>query len=128
PGASQIKTDKVLFATGRVVGRVVKVERKGDDLDVTLGAVELTDIFEEVHIDTSGAIEPQDMLVYIAPPDYPGSYQDRDEAEGSPPAASAPHGKSKTQVYTVSRSGDLTPLGAQAQHATSTGCAPEGYA
>jgi len=127
PGASRIKTDKVLFATGRVVGRVVKVERKGDDLDVTLGPVELTDIFEEVHIAKSGAIEPQDMLVYVAPPDYPGAYQDRDEAEGSPPAASAPHRKSKTQVYTVSRGGDLIPLVAQVQHATGAACASEAY-
>src|SRR4029077_11853064 len=117
PGASQINAAKVLFATGRVVGRVVKVERKGDDLDVTLGPVELTEIFEEVHIAKSGAIEPQDMLVYVAPADYPGAYQDRDAAEGSPPAASAPHRKSKTQVYTVSRSGDLIPLVAQVQHA-----------
>ncbi len=127
PGASQIKTDKVLFATGRVVGRVVKVERKGDDLDVTLGPVELTDIFEEVHIAESGAIDPQDMLVYVAPPDYPGAYQDRDEAEGSPPAASAPHRKAKTQVYTVSRNGDLIPLVAQAQHATGAACESEAY-
>jgi hypothetical protein len=128
PGASQIKPDKVLFATGRVVGRVVKVERKGDDLDVTLGPVELTDIFEEVHITKSGAMDPQEMLVYVAPADYPGSYQDRDEAEGSPPAASAPHRKSKTQVYTVSRSGDLIPLVAQEQHATSPACASGAYA
>jgi hypothetical protein len=46
PGASDIQPDKILFATGRVVGRVLKVERKGSNFDVTLGPAELTDIFE----------------------------------------------------------------------------------
>src|ERR1700732_2494832 len=64
PGAAQIQPDKILFATGRVVGRVLKVERKGDNLDVTLGPAELTDIFEEAHISTHGALDPAQMIVY----------------------------------------------------------------
>lgn len=112
PGASQIQPDKILFATGRVVGRVLKVERKGDNLDVTLGPAELTDIFEEVHISTRGSMDPEKMLVYVAPPGYPGLFHDRDtpEDEAPPVANTAQLRHSAVQVYTVSRDGDLIPL------------------
>ena len=112
PGASQIQPDKILFATGRVVGRVLKVERKGDNLDVTLGPAEPTDIFEEVHISTRGSMDPEKMLVYVAPPNYPGLFHDRDtsEDEAPPVANTAQPRHSAVQVYTVSRDGDLIPL------------------
>src|ERR1700730_15030819 len=37
PGAAEIERDKILFATGRMVGRVLLVKREGDELAVTLG-------------------------------------------------------------------------------------------
>jgi hypothetical protein len=76
-GASSIEAGKILFATGRVVGRVLKVERKGADLAVTLGPIELTDVIKEAHIDYSGPIDPATMLVYPAPAGYPGTTLDR---------------------------------------------------
>src|SRR5450631_2411338 len=75
---TSIEPDKVMFATGRVVGRVLKVERKGNNLDVTLGPVELTDVIKEAHIDYSGAIDPARMIVYVAPSGYPATFVDRD--------------------------------------------------
>ena len=111
PGASDIKPGKILFATGRVVGRVLNVRPKGENLDVTLGPAELTDIFEEVHIATQGTMDPEKMLVYIAPAGYPGATQDRDEPEPAAPAARLPQARdSAVRVYAVSRSGDLAPL------------------
>ena len=77
PHAAEIQPDKILFATGRAVGRVLAVERKGNDLDVTLGPVELTDIIEEAHISYHGALDPEKMIAYYAP-DYPGTYTDLD--------------------------------------------------
>jgi hypothetical protein len=78
PGASSVQVDKILFATGRAVGRVLAVERKGDDLAVTLGPVELTDVYEELHVSYHGAIDPSKMITYYAP-DFPGTYNDLDE-------------------------------------------------
>jgi hypothetical protein len=78
PHAAEIQRDKILFATGRAVGRVLKVERKGDNLDVTLGPVELTDVIEEAHIHYEGALDTSQMMVYYAP-DFPGTYTDLSE-------------------------------------------------
>ena len=75
------KPGKILFATGRVVGRVLKVERKGPDLAVTLGPIELTDVIKEAHIDYSGPIDPATMLVYAAPTGYPGTTLNRNAPE-----------------------------------------------
>ncbi|MEP7242672.1 MAG: hypothetical protein ABI885_03195 [Gammaproteobacteria bacterium] len=83
PGAAEIQPDKIMFATGRVVGRVLKVARRGNDLDVTLGPVELTDVIEEAHIDYTGAIDPATMIVYAGPPGYPGSFIDLDAPDPS---------------------------------------------
>jgi hypothetical protein len=118
PGAAQIQPDKILFATGRVVGRVLKVERKGDNLDVTLGPAELTDIFEEAHISTHGALDPAQMIVYVAPAGYPGTFLDRDAP--APNAAMSTGGtrsNSHVRVFTVSRTGDLIPVDPQRMRA-----------
>jgi hypothetical protein len=80
-GVSSIEPGKILFATGRVVGRVLKVERKGSDFAVTLGPIELTDVIKEAHIDYSGPIDPATMLVYAAPAGYPGTTLDRNAPE-----------------------------------------------
>lgn len=76
PGAAAIQVDKILFATGRAVGRVLKVDRGGVDLAVTLGQVELTDLLDEAHISHHGTLDPADMIVYVGSPDYPGAMFD----------------------------------------------------
>lgn len=75
PHAAEIQKDKILFATGRAVGRVLAVERKGDSLAVTLGPVELTEVFERLHFSYHGDLDPSKMIVYYAP-DSPGTYTD----------------------------------------------------
>ncbi len=80
PGAKDIVKDKILFATGRVVGRVLEVKRSGNDVAVTLGPVELTDVFKEAHISYHGTLDPDQMIVYQAPADYPGTFIDQDAA------------------------------------------------
>ena len=112
-GASDIQPDKIVFATGRVVGRVLKVVRKGNDLDVTLGPVELTDVIKEAHIDYSGAIDPAKMIVYVAPAGYPGTSVDRDApdpAAADTASARRPDRSGSMQVFTVSRRGELRAL------------------
>jgi hypothetical protein len=84
PHAAEIRNGKILFATGRAVGRVLAVERKGDMLDVTLGPAELTEIFEELHISYHGTLDPSRMIAYYAP-DAIGTYTDLN-APGQPSA------------------------------------------
>ena len=111
PGAAEIERDKIVFATGRMVGRVLLVKREGDDLAVTLGPVELTDLIAEAHIDYHGPVDPTTMIVYVAAPGYPGTFLKDAPAEQSaePPSANRMGGTSP-QVYTVSRAGDLVPF------------------
>jgi hypothetical protein len=115
PGAAEIERDKILFATGRMVGRVLAVRSNRGELAVTLGPVELTDLIAEAHIDYQGPLDPTSMIVYVAAPGYPGSFlkdppqKDGPEADAAkPPIANRIDGSS--QVYTVSRSGDLVPF------------------
>ncbi|MDP9087413.1 MAG: hypothetical protein M3O26_01540 [Pseudomonadota bacterium] len=79
PHAAEIKKDKILFATGRAVGRVLAVERTGDSLAVTLGPVELTEVFEKLHLSYHGALDPSKMIAYYAP-DALGTYTDLNES------------------------------------------------
>jgi hypothetical protein len=117
PGAADIKRDKILFATGRMVGRVLAVKREGDELAVTLGPVELTDLFKEAHIDYQGPIDPTTMIVYVAAPGYPGTFQkdapQKDDTDDAPaatqPTANRIGISASPQIYTVSRSGELVP-------------------
>lgn len=106
PGASAIKRDKIMFATGRAVGRVLAVEQKGGDLAVTLGPVELTDVFEELHVSYHGAIDPAKMIADYAP-DYPGSYVDLDAPAGQ---SSQSGGYAPAMRFAaLSSSGDILP-------------------
>ncbi len=82
PHAAEIQKGKILFATGRAVGRVLAVERKGDALAVTLGPVELTEVFEKLHLSYHGALDPSKMIAYYAP-DSPGAYTDLNEEPSS---------------------------------------------
>lgn len=127
PGASQIQRDKILFATGRIVGRVLKLERRGDDLAVTLGPVELTEVFEEAHISYEGTLNPADAIIYLAPPDYPGTYLDRSAAAkvGSNPATTSRRHDGAVQVYRVSRTGILIPLQSPARSTEDLPCVAE---
>jgi len=88
PHANEIKVDKILFATGRVVGRVLAVDRKGSDLSVTLGPVEITEVITEANLASDQQLDPSLMLTYVAP-DYPGATS-RDAPDSSASASVEP--------------------------------------
>ena len=123
PGAKDIQPDKILFATGRVVGRVLEVKRSGKDVAVTLGPIELTDVFKEAHISYHGTLDPDKMIVYQAPADYPGTFIDQDapdpgSSESTPvdssPADSSPADPASSMRQpgnTSIRIGSLSPNG-----------------
>jgi hypothetical protein len=79
-GAQEIQREKILFATGRVVGRVLAVEHQGSDITVTLGPIELTDVIKDAQITYHGALDLEKMTTYVAP-EYPGTLTDFDAAD-----------------------------------------------
>jgi hypothetical protein len=79
-GAQEIRPDKILFATGRVVGRVLAVDHQGSDIAVTLGPIELTDVIKDAQITYHGALDLDKMITYVAP-EYPGTMTDLDAAD-----------------------------------------------
>jgi hypothetical protein len=80
PHADEIKVNKILFATGRVMGRVLAVTRKGDGLEVLLGPVEITEVIKDADLQADQPIDLDNALVYTAP-DYPGAANHPVESE-----------------------------------------------
>ena len=66
-GVAGLAVDQVLFASGRVVGRVLAVEDRDGGRVVTLGPVELTDVYETLEFDTTTDLDPAALAVYTAP-------------------------------------------------------------
>ncbi|MEO6209021.1 MAG: hypothetical protein ABIQ10_02735 [Gemmatimonadaceae bacterium] len=89
PGASDIQEDRILFATGRVMGRVLKVDHTPTGLAVTLGPVEITDVIKDCDLTSDQPIDIGSALVYTAP-DYPGATTTDDPPSGAFAAPSVP--------------------------------------
>jgi hypothetical protein len=70
--ADEIKVDKILFATGRVMGRVLKVDHTPNGLAVTLGPVEITEVIKDCNLKSDQPLDFSSAVVYTAP-DYPGA-------------------------------------------------------
>ncbi len=75
PGASDLVPGKIMFLTGRAVGRVLKIDRTGGELAVMLGPVQLTDVIRQAHLSGTQTIDPSAMRTYSAP-DWPGADSD----------------------------------------------------
>lgn len=82
--AGDLEPGTVMFLTGKAVGRIVAIENDGDDLVVTLGPVDLTDIVRDGHFE---AEQPIDLgaLALQTIPDLPGSLE-LTEKEVPPPS------------------------------------------
>jgi hypothetical protein len=72
PHADEIKVDKILFATGRVMGRILAVDHTPNGLAVTLGPVEITDVIKDCNLKSDQPLDFSSAVVYTAP-DYPGA-------------------------------------------------------
>jgi hypothetical protein len=78
PQVSDFQEGKVVFATGRAVGRVLSLKRQGDSVSVILGPVQLTDVIRNGSFEMNESVDLNNMISYVAP-DYP-----------QPPDTSAP--------------------------------------
>lgn len=86
PQVDQIVEGATIFATERCVGKVVHVERKGDDVAATIAPVQITDVIAKAHFVYD---QPVDLnsLVAAAAPDLPITFTQDTPA---PSASGAP--------------------------------------
>lgn len=66
---------KVLFVTGRMVGRVLDVKRKDDGLVVILGPVDITEVISDARIEFTAPVDFSQASQFTAP-DLPGAVAD----------------------------------------------------
>ena len=67
---ADLRPGKVMFLTGRAVGRVLKLVKQGDVVAVTLGPVDLTDVIAEGNIDITAPLDVAGMAMHT----YPGAH------------------------------------------------------
>ncbi|HXE59512.1 MAG TPA: hypothetical protein VN607_02350 [Gemmatimonadaceae bacterium] len=71
PNVSDFAEGKIVFATGRAVGRVLSLKRNGSTVTAILGPVQLTDVIRNGRFIMDTPVDPDKMIAYVAP-DYPG--------------------------------------------------------
>ena len=64
--AGELERGRVMFLTGRAVGRVLDVRREGRDLAVTIGPVELTEVIRDGTFATSRPVPLEGIVAYPA--------------------------------------------------------------
>ena len=72
PHVSEFQTGKIVFATGRAVGKILGMTRNGNDVSVYLGPILLTDVIKRGRFVMEQPIDPDKIISYIAP-DFPGA-------------------------------------------------------
>ena len=77
PHVIEFQEGKIVFATGRAVGRIVALRREGDSVTAILAPIQLTDVIKNGKFALDQPISADNMISYVAP-DYP------QEAESQP--------------------------------------------
>jgi hypothetical protein len=72
PHVSEFQTGKIVFATGRAVGKILGMTRNGSDVSVYLGPILLTDVIKRGRFVMDQPIDPDKIISYVAP-DFPGA-------------------------------------------------------
>lgn len=93
PQVDQIQEDSIIFATERCMGRVLHVDRNGDDVRVVLGPVQLTDLFSKAHIAVDQPIDLTKAIA-VAAPDFPNP-----TPEPSPDTSASPESSPASTSY-----------------------------
>jgi hypothetical protein len=115
PQVSDIQVGKIVFATGRAVGRVLAMQREGDQVSVILGPVQLTDLVQRGKFLYDQPLDLNQAVV-VATPDEPGAVNSKEmQAQAKAPGAQSSKRESASpwhvaQYYVVSDSGKWTPM------------------
>jgi hypothetical protein len=113
PQVSEIQPGKIVFATSRAVGRVLALERHGDQVSAILGPVQLTDVVKRGKFSVDMPLDLNQAIAFVAP-DYPGAVNSDLMNQVTAGAHAANRGDSGAwhvaQYYVVSDSGIWTPM------------------
>ena len=113
PQVSEIQPGKIVFATGRAVGRVLATQRNGDQISAVLGPVQLTDLVKQGNFAYDAPLDLNSLIAVVAP-DYPGAVNSTAFQTGAPGAQSslreAPSFHQTVKYFIVSDSGKWTPM------------------
>lgn len=71
PGAADVAVGKIIFVTGRAVGKVLGVRREGNAMSVVIGPALINEIYEDAHFTVEQDVDFGEAIQYTAP-DYPG--------------------------------------------------------
>lgn len=108
PQVSDFQEGKVVFATGRAVGRVLSLNRQGNSVKVILGPVQLTDVIRNGHFEMNENVDLNNMISYVAP-DYPQP-SDPDQPKASLGGQISPdHVEERMVLSRLSRNGKWAP-------------------
>lgn len=75
---SEFEEGKIIFATGRVVGRVGQLKRDGDTVTVRLAPVKITEIIKKGTFMMDSTFNAKDLIIYTAP-DFPSNVDLKDQ-------------------------------------------------
>jgi hypothetical protein len=113
PQVNEIQPGKIVFATGRAVGRVLALERHGDQVSAILGPVQLTDLVKSGKFAYNQPLDLNSAIAFVAP-DYPGAVNSSLMQPPTPGAQSSIRSSSPgwhvAQYYVVSDTGKWTPM------------------
>ena len=70
PHVSEFEEGRIVFATGRAVGRIGQMTRNGATVTVRFAPVQITEVIQEGHFLVDSPIRTQDFVIYTAP-DFP---------------------------------------------------------
>lgn len=108
PHVNEFQIGKIVFATGRAVGRIASLKRQGNDVSVILAPVEITDVIRKASIASNAKIDMNNVLIYAAP-DFPQASDASVEKKTS--SLYSPGLRKATVVIShVSRTGKWTPM------------------
>jgi hypothetical protein len=109
PHVGEFQEGKVVFATGRAVGRIVSLKREGSSVKAILGPIQLTDVIKNGKFKMDSPISADNMISYVAP-DFP---QEPDEQPANPKSSNdSQEEKEVARAVVVSRvqNGVWTPM------------------
>ncbi len=116
PHVSEFQMGKIVFATGRAVGRIISLKRQGDDVAVILGPIQLTDVIRRGSFAMDAPIDITNMLAYAAP-DFPQPPDDPQQPKTSDLLSPDEHRDETIVVSRVSSRGKWTPTSMSKRYA-----------
>ena len=76
----EFEQGKIIFATGRIVGRIGQLTRDGDTVTVKLAPVRITDIIKKGTFMMHSTFNAKDLMIYTAP-DFPSNFDLADKPQ-----------------------------------------------